>query len=154
MSDRFEIQNLHAIDWYDGVVTGLVQRVDSSRWWLASLLAWYPDLGERIYALVPLDNEVAGRLLAVVSERAEAEDDKQRKWDAIQQALADIRREQRGAVQLLRCRSLGEPVLGHAEVDIGEPSVRDAIGQDIETAIAGSQDAAGRRWIERTSLAP
>jgi hypothetical protein len=145
MSSFGDLVEMRPIDWYDGIVTGLVTFSNDARWFYASMLGWSMDLSEKIYALVPLREESVERLLSLLrTQRAPFNADIE-EWNSIQREAYLLKRSISGKVAIVRCRELDSGVLSLAEVDIDENGLREALGQDVEMALAEGQ---AERWLE------
>jgi hypothetical protein len=138
-----ELAEVRVIEWYDGIVSGLVRFSVHSHWSYVSLLGWSPHLQEKLYALVPLDVATAKRILplvAITSGSSGAED-----WFAIQKEVELLKRAYRGSVYLIRCRNLEEPALAMMEVGIDDHGIRHHLGREVDVAVAEGEM---ERWLE------
>lgn len=146
MRSSGDVLEVRPIEWYDGVVSGLVTFSSDPHWFYASLLGWSLELDERVYGLVPLSEDVARRMLALIP-RVPGNADGDR-WNSIQREVGHLKRHYEGKVTIVRCRNLGEPVLSCVEMDVDEHELRQALGQDIEVA---SGEGHAEKWLELLS---
>ena len=137
---------VRSIEWYDGVVLGIVRRQHPPGLFLASLLAWNVERNERAYALVPLAEEEARSLnLAVENVQSANEED----WLKIQIKIERLVRAYSGPVEIGVCRRLGDGFWRSAMFSIGDEGIRDQLVPDVEEVVE-----AGRleMWVERIAM--
>jgi hypothetical protein len=147
--DSAVITESHPIDWYDGLVTGLVRLRGQSEWFYVSLLAWSMRLEEKVFAVVAVTDEIAQRLIALLSKTAEGATEET--WSAIQKEVARLRTEASGKARLIRCKEFGEPAAAEMEVELDELDLRDQLGQDIQSSLDEKQV---KRWLGLEALQP
>jgi len=147
--DSAMITESHPIDWYDGLVSGLIRIRGQSEWFYVSLLAWSMRLEEKVFAVVSVPDKIAQRLSALLSNTAEAT--REKRWSAIQHEIAGLRAEASGKARLIRCRDFGEPAAAEMEVELDELDLRDQLGQDIQSSLDEMQV---KRWFGLDELQP
>jgi len=128
MVDAFD--TVHAFDWYDGVVLGLVQPVGSTKIHLASLLAFDPDTRRRAYALLELSTEDAIALTALQNAP----------WEEMVSAIRSYCARHGSEVTVVRLFEQGASV-SNERVPLAV--VADALVSGIDEAIRPDR----RRWL-------
>jgi hypothetical protein len=101
---------------------------------LASLLAWNTSSDEKVFALIPLNQERMRRFLELLSSTEELGAEK--RWQSIQSELAKLRLQAEGDITVVKCQGPDNRILGSVEVEARESGVRDQIGQNVETALS------------------
>ena len=134
-----QFEKIVLIDWYDGVVTALVAKQPGDTWLLASLLSYNISARERVYALLPVKDQIAASMLRELDAGEESDEDKGQRWDYLTRAIAEIADSAVGQVEIVRCKSLLEDFLTTWTADIADPEIRKRIGQQVEGAIQASK---------------
>ena len=57
---------VHALEWYDGFVSGIVRSEGGSAMW-AAMISFYPNKNLRTYVFIDIDQETANDILSVDS---------------------------------------------------------------------------------------
>ncbi|MCJ8337089.1 MAG: hypothetical protein MJK10_01335 [Pseudomonadales bacterium] len=138
--NRVEIDKIKVIDWYDGVVTGLITITDRTGWFFASLLAWNPESQEKIFSIFPLNMECSDRLIEILSDDSDSG-----VWSSLEHEIITIRTNYLGNVMVIKCLDLGEPVISGFEDDLDVLQIRSQVGRDIEDVILDDRSTA---WFD------
>jgi hypothetical protein len=136
------ITSVEVIDWNDGVVSAVLSFGASRPRCLTLLLAWSLGTELRVYALVPISNQTADRLV----ELSRASDAVAR-WDQIVALMSDAARTQTGPLQVVACEEIDGVVLGSAMVPAHEIPELHFFGQRAGNTLG---DARLRGWMDKT----
>jgi hypothetical protein len=132
------------IDWYDGVISALVDVGDDHVPHLCLALAWSPDYDVRVYGLIPISRAAASFLREQLGKSPG-----KLTWNDITDALIKVERAYMGAVTVIATESVGSEVLGQMAVpseEISELSLHaDRVGRTYN-------DARLLSWLERLGV--
>jgi hypothetical protein len=126
-----KILSVEILDWFDGIVLGIVQLSWRGGFFLASLVAWSPDDKRRALALVPVTQEQQDRFRAMAASD----------WS---QLLIDLRlfcSAATGRAIILCVDDRTDVIAGETEVNCADVS-GDMIGD-----VSESTEAQRQRWL-------
>jgi hypothetical protein len=108
MSDKLHIVGKpDIIDWYDGVISALVDVGDDRMPHLCLALAWSPDYDVRVYGLIPISEGTASALRSKLGKSPG-----KLTWNDITDAMVEVERAYKGLVAIIATESLGKEILG------------------------------------------
>jgi len=116
------LEPIQILDWYDGIVLGLVRTSWLPGIFLVSLLAWAQVERKRIFALIPV-TEAQSETIKLMEG-----------WDALTKHLRIVAAETSGDVLLIRLDDDRDEVVAETRVSAREVE-SDVIG-DIESAMS------------------
>ncbi|HTO07359.1 MAG TPA: hypothetical protein VMR86_09925 [Myxococcota bacterium] len=143
------MSEIKPIEWYDGAVSAVGTFRASGERFYAAMLAWSPESDERVYAVVPISQDRADRILPLLASTPIHERNDQDRWNAIQSEIEQVSRESRGAVWVVRCRVLGEPLLGSIKTSIDEFGIRSELNRDFLERL---EDERTEDWLSLVPL--
>jgi hypothetical protein len=143
--DQIRVGKPDIIDWYDGVISALVDVGDDRMPHLCFALAWSPDYDVRVYGLIPVSDAVASSIRALLGRTPASEEN----WNEITNALAAAESAYLGPVLVVATESVGKEILGLVAVPSAEiPELRLHVNRDEHTY----NDARLLSWLERLGV--
>lgn len=143
--DTLKLSNVTVIDWYDGVISAVLDAGEAFTPHLCLALAWSPDYEVRVYGLIPLLRDTAERIRRAVRE-APSDDVP---WDEIDAWIAEVIAAHDGQVVVFAAESIGNDLLGQAKVHVNEaPRIRCASNRMERT----HDEPELLRWLQRLEV--
>lgn len=133
----FQIAEARVIDWYDGIVSGLLRLQSFQKWFFVSLLAWNQQADRKVFAVFELAESQSDRLMHLLSNGEEGETE--RRWKDIQDEIKVLRESLQGRIILVECRDIDSPISSTSEIDIDQKGIREQIGQSVEQALSANR---------------
>jgi hypothetical protein len=133
------------VDWYDGVLSALVDFGDREPSHLCLAIAWSPEYDVRVYGLVPITKELADTLRKCLArDYASIES-----WSEITALMAKGQTAYSGPVLVVAVEQSGSRILGRMEV----PSEQiPELGLHTNRAEATDSNHRLRHWLDRLGL--
>jgi hypothetical protein len=142
---RLDTRRKDIIDWYDGVLSALLDLGEDATPHLCLVVAWSPEYDVRVYGLVPVTNDLA----TAIRKRLGQEPATEECWSEITALMANGQAAYSGPVVVLAIEEPGSRILGRIEVPSGEiPELR--LDARLDEVAYGTDRL--RRWLDRLGL--
>lgn len=142
---KLDIRECQTIDWYDGVISALVELGEERAPHLCVVIAWSPSYRVRVYALVPM----TGDLVAAIRARLGQEPASAENWSALMELMRQGCEAHVGLVAVFAAATLHESPTTHANVpttDVPELTLHE---DRIERTISVRHL---QRWLKRLGV--
>src|SRR5690349_7648916 len=145
MFGTLDIRSTDIIDWYDGVISAVVELGDERAPHLCLGVAWSPDYDERVYALVPASAEVASELRAALGGNPAIGAD----WPTVARLVRQAQAAHHGNITVIAADRTEHEVLSSIELPSSEvPELQ--MHHERTSAILG--EGRLRRWLLRLEV--
>jgi hypothetical protein len=112
---KLDIRNKDIIDWYDGVLSALLELGNEAVPHLCLCVAWSPEYDERVYGLVPVTGDVTAKLRNLLGRSPSGEH-----WSEITRIMSDAVSGHVGSITVVATDDRFKEVLGRTTVPSGE----------------------------------
>ncbi len=99
LPDKIIVTQSEAIDWYDGIITGLIKIADFNKWLFLSLIAFDFSTRKKVYALFVLDDDLSKRYLETIRDDSSKDD----KWTTLDELNRKVVNNYQGEFFLASC---------------------------------------------------
>lgn len=124
---------IEIIGWHDGITEALLREEDG-RWSYASLIAWKPDDGLRIFGLIAVDERTVAEVRGLMASPGASQREKQRAWSAVRRRIAGLLKVEEGEAELRLCDQLDGETKKSLRVHTQE--IVAMMGGDVDDALS------------------
>lgn len=130
LPDNFEVINTRIIDWYDGIVAGLLRIKNFDCWLHVNVVAIDESTRNKIYLALILNDDQAQEY----TDALECNLDRDEKWNRLQKLNKQLSQSYSKAIHIIACKDLESGSTTVTKPILGELSLSQYIGMDYEEA--------------------
>lgn len=142
---KLDIRKKDIIDWYDGMISALLDLGDNAAPHLCLAVAWSPEYDVRVYGLVPVTDDLAAALRSCLGREPATEES----WSEITALMAKGQAAHAGPVVVLAIEEPGSRILGRIEMPSEEVPELHLDAKRDGTVLGRGQL---RKWLDRLGL--